>query len=147
MLAPTLQTHLDQLTLFKATKSRLESVCARIRSQISAARLDIDRTNIESPIDGVVVVDNIEQDSYVQRGTAVGTIRDTSKLEIKCSLQPYQMKWLWESVTGSGLEQPRGAYELPEADVDVEYHLGNEVYVWHGRLARYDGAQIDQQTG
>lgn len=142
----TLQTHLDQLSLLRATKARLESACARIRSQISAARLEIDRTTIASPIDGVVVADNIEQDSYVQKGTAVGTIRDTSKLEIKCSLQPNQMKWLWESVTASDLGQPRGAYDLPEADVDVEYHLGNEVYVWHGRLARYDGAQIDQQT-
>lgn len=142
----TLQTHQDQLNLLRATKTRLESVCARIKSEIAAAKLEIERTSVKSPIDGIIVEDNFEQDSYLQKGTALCTIRDTSKLEIKCSLQPYQMKWLWESSTGS-TDSPRlGAYELPETPVSVRYRLGKDVFVWAGRLTRYDGGQIDQQT-
>lgn len=142
----TLQTHQDQLNLLRATKTRLESVCARIKSEIAAAKLEIERTSVKSPIDGIIVEDNFEQDSYLQKGTALCTIRDTSKLEIKCSLQPYQMKWLWESSTGS-TDSPRlSAYELPETPVSVRYRLGKDVFVWAGRLTRYDGGQIDQQT-
>ncbi|RCS56216.1 hypothetical protein DTL42_00385 [Bremerella cremea] len=142
----TLQTHQDQLNLLRATKARLQSVCDRIRSEIAAAKLQLDRTSIQSPIDGIVVEDTFEQDSYLQKGTALCTIRDTSKLEIKCSLQPYQMKWLWESALGSENSSKRGAYELPETDVSVRYRLGKDVFVWSGRLTRYDGGQIDQQT-
>lgn len=142
----TLQTHQDQLNLLRATKTRLESVCARIKSEIAAAKLQVERTSIQSPIEGIVVADEFEQDSYLQKGTALCTIRDTSKLEIKCSLQPYQMKWLWEASTGSTDAPKLGAYELPETDVSVRYRLGKDVFVWSGKLTRYDGGQIDQQT-
>lgn len=142
----TLQTQRDQLALLKATKTRLENVRDRTKSEISAAQLQLSRTTITSPIDGVVVEDNVEQDSYLQKGTVICAIRDTSKLEIKCSLQAHQMKWLWESSTGSTEAQKRGAYELPETPVTVRYRIGNEVYVWSGKLTRYDGGQIDQQT-
>ncbi|PQO30555.1 hypothetical protein C5Y96_13875 [Blastopirellula marina] len=142
----TLQSQRDQFALLKATKTRLENVRDRTKAEISAAQLQLSRTTIASPIDGVVVEDNVEQDSYLQKGTVICSIRDTSKLEIKCSLQAHQMKWLWESSTGSTEAKKRGAYELPETPVTVSYRIGNETYLWDGKLTRYDGGQIDQQT-
>ncbi|MHC2069557.1 efflux RND transporter periplasmic adaptor subunit [Bremerella sp. T1] len=142
----SLQTQRDQLALLKTSKSRLENARDRIRSEVAAAQLMLSRTTIKSPIDGVVVEDNVEQDSYLQKGTLICKIRDTSKLEIKCSLQAHEMKWLWESSTGSTETKKRGAYELPPTPVTVQYRIGNEVYVWDGKISRYDGGEIDQQT-
>ncbi|MEW4453300.1 HlyD family efflux transporter periplasmic adaptor subunit [Bremerella sp. JC817] len=142
----SLQSQRDQLNLQRAMKSRLENVRDRFKSEIAMAQLKLSRTTITSPIDGVVVEDNVEQDSYVQQGTAICAIRDTSKLEIKCSLQAHQMKWLWESSNGSTEQKQLGAYELPETPVTVRYQIGNETYLWDGKLTRYDGGQIDPET-
>ena len=142
----SLQTQKDELSLRKTSKTRLQNAVDRIESEITLAKLQLSRTTIKSPIDGVVVEDNVEQDSYLQKGAAICSIRDISKLEIKCSLQAYQMKWLCESSTGSTEKRKIAAYELPETPVTVRYQIGNETYLWDGKLTRYDGGQVDQIT-
>ena len=142
----TLQTQRDQLALLRASKARLENARNHIQTELASAELQLSRTTISSPINGIVVEDHVEQDSYLQKGTAVCTIRDTAKLEIVCSLQTNQMKWLWETNTGSTDARPLQAYELPETPVTVRYRIGNDELAWDGIISRYDGAKIDQQT-
>jgi len=142
----SLQSQRDQLALLKATVARLENARNRTKTQLSIAELQLSRTTITSPIDGVVVSDTVEVDSFLQKGTLICTIRDTSRLEIKCSLQAYQMKWLWESSPQQNYEQSASVYEFPPTPATVFYEVGQDTYSWEGQLSRYDGAQIDQQT-
>ncbi len=142
----TLQTQRDQLALLRATKLRLENAKARTQTELATADLQLSRTTITAPIDGVVVEDNVEEDSYLQKGTAVCTIRDTSKLEITSSLHAQQMQWLWQSNPEPSESRNQQAYQLPETPVTVRYRIGNQTYVWDGVLSRYDRGEIDRET-
>ena len=74
-----------------------------------------------------------------------------------CSLYMQQMHWLWQSSSGEVAASPGApalpatdrtadAYAFPTTPVKVSYRLGPREYLWDGRLDRYDGAGLDQQT-
>lgn len=139
----TLQTQLDQKRLHEASRRRLQSVCQRIKVQLEQARVDLERTEIRAPMDGVISEAAVESQSYVQNGTLLFVLRDVSQLDVRCSLQADQMYWLWK-------EQPVSAgssgYEFPETQVLVQYEIAGKHYAWDGVLSRYDGAGVDSRT-
>ena len=141
-----LQTLRDQKTLQQTRRSRLESAKALGEANLDRAKLALSRTDIVSPIDGVVVLENVEEDGYVQQGSPVITLQDSSQLDVAIKLHMKQMHWLWQ---GSG-QQPTGelsdAYSFPETPATVAYDLGGNRYEWSGIVNRYDGAGIDSQT-
>lgn len=142
-----LQTEQDQLQLLEARHERLGSVCELVTSQLEKAQLDERRTEIHSPIDGVITSDPVERGCYVQRGSVVVVIQDTSCMEVKCSLQMYQMHWLWQGVTETATSsQQSSSYRFPETPVTVVYRMRDAEYRWEGTLNNYDGAEVDQQT-
>jgi len=127
-----------------------ENTLQTLRSQLEKARLDLERTEITSPIDGVVVDDAVEQGDFVRRGTALLSIEDTSKVEVKCSLRVDELYWLWSQTGlgpgGSAADEPRTEYQIPVAPVKVVYRVANQEYVWEGRLSRYEGIGLDEAT-
>ncbi|MFP6649158.1 MAG: hypothetical protein VB817_06840 [Pirellulaceae bacterium] len=57
--------------------------------------------------------------------------------------------WIWNQQQASSEEGLVDQYELPETPVDVMYELVGRVgatYHWQGRLERYDGLGLDQET-
>ncbi|MEM8735137.1 MAG: efflux RND transporter periplasmic adaptor subunit [Planctomycetota bacterium] len=141
-----LQMLLDQKTLQQTRRSRLESAQALGEANLDRAKLALSRTEIRSPIDGVVVLENVEEDGYVQQGSPVITLQDSSQLDVSIKLHMKQMHWLWQ---GQG-KQPSGqlsdAYDFPETPAVIAYDLGGNRYEWSGTVNRYDGAGIDSQT-
>jgi len=127
-----------------------ENTLQTLRSQLEQARLDLERTEITSPIDGVVVNDAVEQGDFVRRGTTLVRIEDTSKVEVKCSLRVDELYWLWNQTGlgpgGTGADKPRIEYQIPEAPVQVVYRLAQRDYLWDGRLSRYEGVGLDETT-
>lgn len=137
-----LQTERDQLSLLEARHDRLTIACELVARQLEKAQLNLRRTDIFSPMDGVLVREPLEQGSYVQQGGVVAVIQDTARMEIKCSLRMHQMHWLWQGFS----ESDAPGYDFPEAPATVIYRMGDTEYRWAGALADYDGAQIDPQT-
>ncbi|WP_197456073.1 efflux RND transporter periplasmic adaptor subunit [Stieleria neptunia] len=143
----TLQSQIDQRNLLVQRRLRMESAKALVQANLDKAKLNLTRTEIVSPIDGVVVSESVEQDGYVQAGGPVVVLQDTSRLDVSCKLYMHQMHWLWQSdaADGSAEGYERG-YDFPETPATVIYPLGEEDYAWRGVVDRYDGAGVDAQT-
>lgn len=150
-----LQTLIDQKNLLETRRIRLESAKALGQADLEKANLALARTEIRSPIDGIVFLDNVEQDGYVQPGTTVVSLQDTSQLDVTCKLYMRQMNWLWQSKPAKSSSDARGmvgsgdsvrAYDFPETPAKVIYSMGDAAYQWEGVVNRFDGAGIDSQT-
>jgi multidrug efflux pump subunit AcrA (membrane-fusion protein) len=143
----------NQVRLLKVRQGRLKAALDLAASKLAKAELDLARTEIVAPVDGVIVADRIEQDTFVQRGTSLLTIEDTSKVEVKCKLNMADLIWLWDrkppsegAIVDDG---PADAYQIPETPVEVVYRLvgrDNIEYTWTGHLSRYDGFGLDEKT-
>jgi RND family efflux transporter MFP subunit len=145
----SLQTLLDQKSLLARRRLRLESAKVLGQANLEKAELALSRTEIRSPLDGMVVNENVEQDGYIQAGSTVISLQDTSSLDVTCKLHMRQMHWLWQGQAESKLESVDAltqAYDFPETLATVIYDLGGRTYEWKGVVDRYDGAGIDNQT-
>ena len=132
----------SQLSNHKAREKRLDAAFRR-------AKLNLDRTTISSPVSGVIVEDMVEEDAFVQAGTTLVTIEDTSKAEITCNLRKEDLQWLWLSQSERSpqkIDQVVRDYEIPKAEVEVHYDLLGVLHKWDGRLDRFDGIGLDSKT-
>ena len=143
----------NQLRLHSSRQVRLEAAVALKRVQLQRADLDLKRTRIVAPISGVIVSAPAEEDAFVQRGSALMTVEDTSRVEVRCQLKMEELYWLWglskRDASASSENRPRlpsRDYEIPQAPVTVVYELGDEQYRWRGRLARFEGIGLDEST-
>jgi multidrug efflux pump subunit AcrA (membrane-fusion protein) len=142
----------NQSQLLTTRRRRLESAKQLVTTELERAQLDLQRTEIVAAVDGVVVNDLVEQDSYVQRGTPLFTLEDTSAVEVKCRLKMDELHWLWRqsAATSAPVANDAGAnYQIPHTPVTVGYHLAgrdNVRFDWKGVLARYDGIGLDEAT-
>jgi len=113
-------------------------------TMLERANLDLSRTQIVAPVDGVVVEDKAEQDSFVAKGTPLVMLEDTSAVEVKTSLRMDELAQVWggRPAGGNGL----GAHDLPDAPARVVFTLGDRSYEWDGVLSRQEGRGLDEKT-
>jgi multidrug efflux pump subunit AcrA (membrane-fusion protein) len=97
----TLQTLKNQLRANRVRRNRLQIAAQLAQAALQKAQLDLERTKIAAPVDGVIVQDTVEEGSFVQRGTALFTIDDTSSIEVQCSLEMGDLYWLWRQQPAS----------------------------------------------
>ncbi|MEX0716809.1 MAG: HlyD family efflux transporter periplasmic adaptor subunit [Planctomycetaceae bacterium] len=87
--------HRNQIRLIETRRLRLESSQELAKVQLERAVLDRERTEVRAPASGVVISESVERDSYVQKGSALVVIEDTSSVEVRCSLRMVELDWLW----------------------------------------------------
>jgi RND family efflux transporter MFP subunit len=139
----------NQSQLLRTRRNRLESARDLARSQLEKAQLDLSRTKVSAPIDGVIIREMVEADTYVQKGTSLVKIEDTSAVEVKCNLRMEELYWLWAQAGGAGGEpaaSPTRDYQIPPAPVTVSYEMAGRHYEWKGVLSRFDGIGVDERT-
>lgn len=143
----------NQLSASRTRRGRLELAIKTAETELQQANLDLERTVVESPVDGRIVNEQVEIDSYVQRGSLMVVIEDTEKVEVLATLRMDQLYWILDqkAVSAEELVNPVQAsrYELPDTPVSVRFTAGNRentVYQWQGRLDRYDGGGLDAQS-
>jgi multidrug efflux pump subunit AcrA (membrane-fusion protein) len=136
----------NELQLLGTRRNRLESAQALCQSQLAKAELDLKRTKVAAPIDGVIIREMVEEDSYVQKGTSLVKLEDTSAVEVKCSLRMEDLYWLWCQSPTAPEPGPTRDYQLPPAPVTIIYELGGRRYQWSGVLSRFDGIGVDERT-
>lgn len=150
-------TYQNQIDLLKKRRARLELAEQLAATQLKQARIDLQRTEIRAPIDGVIASEQAELNTFVARGNPVVTMEDTSKVEVATSLRTDQLYWVLNQKTSQSpieeLNAPaNGAhrgYKLPPTEVKVQYQLSGRddvTYVWDGQLVGYDGIGLDEQT-
>jgi len=120
---------------------RLVEAQSLASTMLEKARLDLGRTAISSPIDGIVVEDKVEQDSFVAKGTPLVTIEDTSATEVKTSLRMDEVARVW-----GGRQVSEAAHGFPGVPAKVVFTLGDRRYEWDGLLSRQEGRGLDEKT-
>ncbi|GAA5505946.1 efflux RND transporter periplasmic adaptor subunit [Novipirellula caenicola] len=141
----------NQLELLRKRRARLEASERLASAQLETARVNLERTEIRSPIDGVIVNEDAELNTFVARGNPIVTIEDTTKVEVATNLRMDQLYWVLDQADRSatpGNAQGRG-YDLPETPAIVEFEISGregKVYRWDGRLLSYDGIGLDPTT-
>lgn len=146
----------NQLELLTKRRAGLEASLAIAEVQLRVARLNLERTQIRAKVSGVIVREDAELNSFVQRGSTILTIEDTSKAEVAVNLRMDHLFWVLNQDRGNqvnsedalGLPDQHG-YRLPQTAATIEYEVtgrDDSVYKWSGQLMRYDGIGLDQQT-
>lgn len=142
-------TAANALTAFEGQKrvlskrrNRLLEAKSLAATMLEKSKLDLARTTITAPIDGVVVEDKVEQGSFVAKGAPLVTIEDTSAAEVRTSLEMDDVARIWGS--GEAGEGPgRDAFGAPAA---VIFRIGDATYEWAGVLSRQEGRGLDEKT-
>ncbi len=141
----------NQGDLLKKRRARLEATERLVATQLKAAEVNLKRCEIRAPIDGVIVMENVDLNSFVARGNTLVTIEDTSKVQVATNLRMDQLYWILDQADNSQQRQATaaGGYLLPETPAIIEYELnGREraFYRWRGRLLGYDGIGLDPKS-
>lgn len=147
----SLQTLKNQISMVRARRNRLLQEKDRAATGLELAVLNLDRTKVTSPINGVVIQDFAEQDDFVQPGARMIQLEDNSKVEVRFSLRMDQLRWLWNSVDSTApvdiTTTPTDyTYDLPDVPVQVRIEVDGNHFLWPARIDRYDGAGIDPRT-
>jgi multidrug efflux pump subunit AcrA (membrane-fusion protein) len=148
-------TVLNQIQTLETRRSRLKMAERLAASQLQQARVNLERTKIISPIDGVIVTESVQTDSYVQKGATLCVIEDTEKVEVSCNLRSDQLLLILDQpIEGHNGPKVGGLltasnYELPHTEVTVSYRIAgrqSDVFEWKGKLSRYEGIGLDAQS-
>jgi len=134
-----------QKRVFVKRRSRLVEAESLASTMLDKAKLDLSRTRITAPTDGMVVEDKVEQESFVAKGTPVVMIEDTSAAEVKTSLRMDEVARVWggrKAATEGGGEDR----DIPESPAKVVFSIGDRRYEWDGVLSRYEGKGLDEKT-
>jgi multidrug efflux pump subunit AcrA (membrane-fusion protein) len=124
-------------------------------TQLAQANVNFERSEIKSPISGVIVSESVQEDSYVQRGDKLCVIEDTEQVEVSCNLRTDQLLLILDQLAEGGLKDPSSqvlrssSYELPPTPVQISYQVAGRsdvVYQWNGKLSRYEGIGLDTQS-
>jgi multidrug efflux pump subunit AcrA (membrane-fusion protein) len=138
----------NQLDLQRKRRIRLEASEQLAATQLRAAEVNLERTEIRAPIEGVIVSEEADLNTFVSRGSGLMTIEDTSKVEVATSLRMDQLYWILNQ-RGEELDETSRSYNLPETEAIIEYEVtgrAGAVYRWQGRLLSYDGIGLDPAT-
>ncbi len=75
----------------EAARARLEAA----RAKVKKASLDLSRTVIKAPFDGLVLEAQVELGQYVSPGVVLARVYDASAVEVRVPLEPRYLPWLF----------------------------------------------------
>ena len=106
--------------------------------------MQLRRTVVTAPVDGVIVTELVQENDYVRQGDQIITFEDTSKTEVRCNLTTTDLNWIRRNSKPNG-DQPLSVYQLPKTDVLI-YDSVRPNIMWKGTLERFDGIGRDPIT-
>lgn len=145
-LLSTLHNQIAQLEAKKKTQAQAHQLALVKKAR---ATVDLDRTHIVAPCDGVILTCEFEENSYVAAGSELCVLEDTTAVDVRSNLRMDQLQWIFsqqETITSATQRDGRNAYALPKTDVTIRYSMGSQKYEWPGELVSYDGLGVDERT-
>ena len=143
--ANTLTAAEGQKRVLAKRRNRLLEAQSLASTMLEKANLDLARTRIMAPIDGIVVDDKVEQDSFVAKGTPLVSIEDTRAAEVRTSLQMDEVAMVWGSRRRADVPA-RVAHDELDMPATVVFTVGDAAYEWEGTLSRQEGRGLDEKT-
>ncbi|MDR2761719.1 MAG: HlyD family efflux transporter periplasmic adaptor subunit [Planctomycetaceae bacterium] len=133
----------NQIRIYETQSDKLEIALQKEKINLQIAELNLERTNVKSPLDGVITSDSFEVNTFIQKGTSAAKILDPEQFEIQCSLYMKQIQWIWLSRSKEGLSN---GYVFAPTDVTIVYEIDGEKWGWDGILQTLDGGGVDAVT-
>ncbi|MDB4222855.1 efflux RND transporter periplasmic adaptor subunit [Granulosicoccus sp.] len=99
-------------------------------AQVQRAELDLQRTQLQAPYDGIVSARSVDPGQFVSRGSPIGQIHAIDSVDVRLPLSNRQLTYL---DTGAG------------AQVELTAVIGSETRVWVGELNRVEGLDAATQ--
>ncbi len=127
---PDLVARKPQLSAAKAKRDAEEA-------DLKMARLDLDRTRLKAPFDGVVSDKQADIGQYVTPGQALATLYGTRAAEIVVPLVSRSLRW----IDVPGFTDGDG----PGSPATVRAFLAGALRTWQARVVRAEG-RIDEKT-
>jgi RND family efflux transporter MFP subunit len=112
-----------------------EAELAAAAADLDVARLNLERTGISLPFDGVVVSESVDVGQFVGNGSRLATVYGTDVVEVRVPLESRELAWF-------DIPARRGG---PGAAAEVSANLGGSRSTWEGRVTRME-AQVDQMS-
>ncbi len=116
-----------------AARAALEAAQANLRK----ALLDLDRTEIRAPFEGIISEKNVGEGQYVLPGQVLAAIYSIESVEIAVPLEKKDLKWV--KVPGLTVTFQDGARATVIAD------MAGKAMMWKGKVARSSGL-VDDRT-
>ena len=104
-------------------------------ADLNVAKLNLERTRMTLPFDGVVVSESVDVGQFVGNGSRLATVYGTDVVEVRVPLDSRELAW-FDVPTGQGTTGPRA---------EVSVNFGGRDVTWDGRLTRME-AQVDQTS-
>jgi multidrug efflux pump subunit AcrA (membrane-fusion protein) len=139
----------NQLRKQQASRDAMLHAKELAEARLATAQLDLERTEVRAPVNGIVVSEMVEQESYVQPGSELMTIEDTSAVEVRCNLRAEELNWILLQAPTSAEPVPRQVrqdFQLPRTPVTIYQRLNGVEHRWDGVLSRFEGIGIDERT-
>ncbi len=125
-----------------ATRATLVSAKKLSSRRLERAQLDLRRTQIVAPADGVIVTEGVQQDDFVAQGQMIAMFEDKQIAEVRCNLTTTDLDW----VRLNSKDKSAGSiYQLPKTDVGI-FDAREPTVVWKGVLERFSGIGRDPVT-
>jgi RND family efflux transporter MFP subunit len=120
----------DSLTLRIPQLKLAEANYESAKASLELAELNLSRTEIKAPFDGIVMQRNTDEGQYVGPGTALGQIFGTEKAMITIPVKHEEQKWLTKGL---------------DSEVKLSANVGEEEKIWFGKLVRKE-ASLDMKS-
>lgn len=112
-----------------------EAELAAAEADLSVVRLNLERTRISVPFDGVVVSENIDIGQFVGGAGRLAQVYGTDVVEVRVPLNSRELAWFEVPSRGGG----------SGSEVEISTDFGGSRSVWMGRVIRME-AQVDQSS-
>ena len=141
----------NTLDMVNAKYKRMQASLALSKSKLTRTKLNLEKTVVVAPDDGVIVKEMIQEGDFVRAGDQLVMFEDISRSEVICNLTPTDLTWIRNNSPASeefSEENKSGtfsAYQLPKTNVSI-FDPNEKGVVWDGILERFDGIGRDEAT-
>jgi RND family efflux transporter MFP subunit len=105
------------------------------KADLAVAELNLERTRISVPFDGVVVSENVDAGQFVTVGARLARVYGTESVEVRVPLESREIAWFDVPQRNGGTGS--------EAEVSADF--GGATHSWEGRVTRME-AEVDQNS-
>ncbi|MCH2184143.1 MAG: hypothetical protein MK108_19265, partial [Mariniblastus sp.] len=138
----------NSLDLLRARELKMQASLDLAKSRLKKSELNLERTTVKAPDDGVIVAEFVEQGNYATPGKVLVSLEVTRRAEVQSNLTPGELRWLRRYADSDKNFQDEGdvlVYQLPKMAVEIFDSADPEVK-WQGVLERFNGIGRDELT-
>lgn len=141
------QTIRNQLAVWPQHYAAAESRLRQLEIQLADAKLRLADCSIRAPFAGRVIERLVEVGQFVNVGTPVLRVYDSSIMEAPVRVPIEDFQWIDTAplMAAMAAERPSDAAPAGAPRATLRYRAGDRVFAWDGVVARLD-ARIDRAT-